>query len=82
MWEMILHGAVGGLAYSLSGLANKDKKEGFDWKKMLPTMVIAVIVGGIAGYTGQDYGFVANSAAVAGFTVIAEKAFKGIFRKK
>ena len=82
MWVQILQGAVGGLAYSLSGLANKEKREGFNWKKMLPTIVIACVVGGIAGYTGQDYGMMANSATAAGFTVIAEKVFKGLFVKK
>lgn len=77
----ILAGAVGGLAYSLSGLANKDKREKFDWKKMLPTIVVAAIVGGIAGWQGMDYGVVANGAVAAGFTVVVEKLWKAIYRK-
>ena len=82
MIENIILGAVGGLAYSLSGLANKDKREKFDYKKMLPTVILATVIGGIAGFTGQDYGIVANTASVAGITVIVEKVFKGFFSKK
>ncbi len=82
MMIQIVIGAVGGLAYSLSGLANKDKRESFDWKKMLPTLVIAGVIGGIAGFTGQDYGMVANGAMAAGITVIIEKFAKAIFLRK
>lgn len=82
MYSQIISGVVGGLAYSLSGLANKQKREKFQWGKMIPTLVVAGIVGGIAGYTGQDYGIVANGAVAAGITVIVEKVFKAIFRRK
>ena len=81
MITQIINGVVGGLAYSLSGLANKDKREGFDWKKMIPTLVIAGIVGGIASYLGQDYGLVANGATAAGITVVVEKFWKAIWRR-
>ena len=81
MIEQIILGAVGGLAYSLSGLVNKDKREKFDWKKMLPTIIVATGVGAVAGYTGQDYGAIANVASSAGVTVVIEKIFKGLFIK-
>jgi len=82
VWLQALNGAVGGLAYSLAGLANKEKRESFQWSKMLPTIVIATSVGAIAGFTGQDYGIVANGAMAAGITVVVEKVFKAIFFKK
>lgn len=82
IWIQAVTGAVGGLAYALSGLANKDKRETFDWKKMLPTLVVAAIVGGLAGFMGQDYGYMANGATAAGITVIVEKFFKAMFLKK
>ena len=82
IWTQAITGVIGGLAYSLSGLANKNKRESFDWKKMLPTLVVAGIVGGIAGLMGQDYGYMANGATAAGITVVVEKFFKSIFRGK
>ncbi len=81
MIGQIITGAVGGLAYSLSGLANKDKRESFSWGKMTPTIIVAAIVGGIAGATGQDYGIIVNGSAAAGITVIVEKLYKAILKK-
>ena len=74
----VVTGAIGGLAYSLSGLAAKDKRESFDWKKMLPTIVIAGIVGGIAGFMGQDYGMVADSSIAAGITAVVMKLWSAV----
>jgi len=81
MIQQILLGAVGGIAYASAGLANKEKRESFNWKKMLPTVIIGAIVGGISGFTGQDYGMIANAGYAAGITVIVEKVFKAIFLK-
>jgi len=81
MIELIITGAIGGLAYSLSGLANKDKRENFDWMKMVPTIVVSAIVGGIAGATGQDYGMVINGSAATGITVVVEKLYKALIKK-
>lgn len=81
MIEQIIVGAVGGFAYSLSGLVNKEKRESFDWKKMVPTIVVAGVIGAIAGATRQDYGMIANGTMAAGATVIIEKVWKAIYRK-
>ena len=77
----VLIGAVGGLAISVAGLMKKDKKEGFNFMKMAPTIVVAGIVGGVAGYLGQDYGMVANGALAGGITNVVENVFKAIYRK-
>lgn len=82
MITQIITGAVGGFAYSLSGLANKEKREGFQFKKMIPTIVVAGIVGGLAGFMGQDYGVVATGSMAAGITVVVEKFFKAVFFRK
>lgn len=82
MWMQVLYGAIGGLAYSLAGLANKEKRESFNIWKMLPTVIIATIVGGIAGFQGVDYGFLVDSSMAAGITVVVEKVFKAIFLRK
>ena len=74
----VVTGAIGGLAYALSGLAAKDKRESFDWKKMLPTIVIAGIVGGIAGFMGQDYGMVADSSIAVGITAVVMKLWSAV----
>ena len=81
MIKHIITGLIGGLAYSLSGLANKKKREKFNLKKMLPTLITAGIIGAIAGYLGQDYGVVANSSMVAGITAVIEKLCKAIYRR-
>jgi hypothetical protein len=81
MIEQIITGAIGGLAFSLTGLAKKDTRESFDWKKMAPTIIVAGIVGGLAGYAGQDYGIVANSALAGGVTMLVENIWKAIWRK-
>jgi membrane associated rhomboid family serine protease len=82
MYTQILSGAIGGLAYSLSGLADKAKREKFDWKKMAPTLIIAVVIGGIAGYTNQDYGVVANSASIAGITSVVQKIWHAVVKER
>ena len=79
--NQILNGLIGGLAYSLAGLANKSKREKFNWKKMAPTLIVAAIIGGIAGATNQDYGVVANGAMAAGLTAVIEKSWKPIYQK-
>ena len=78
----ILTGAVGGLAYSLSGYANAKKREGFDLKKMAPTVIVAAIVGGIAGFLGQDYGVVNSGAMAAGVTAVVEKCYKAVMKAR
>lgn len=74
-------GVVGGVAYSLSGLSNKSKRESFNWKKMAPTVIIAGVVGGIAGFTGQDYGIIASGAYAAGITVVVQKFWQALIKK-
>ena len=75
MLAQIITGIVGGCAYVLTGLADKDKRENFQWKKMVPTIIIAGVVGGLAGATGQDYGVVANGSAIVGITAIVNKLY-------
>ena len=77
----IITGAIGGLAISVAGLMKASKKEKFDWKKMAPTIVVAGVIGGIAGYLNQDYGVVANGALAGGVTNVVENLFKAVYRK-
>lgn len=77
--NQVFVGVVGGFCYSLSGLANAKARESFDWKKMAPTIIVAAIVGGVAGFTGQDYGIVVNGSMAAGITVIVEKTWKALW---
>lgn len=81
MWNQIVLGGIGGLAYSLSGLAKKKEREEFDWKKMAPTIILGAVIGVAAGITGQDYGVVANTAAMAGVTGLIENFWKAVCRK-
>jgi len=81
MITQILVGAVGGLAYALSGLANANKREGFDIKKMAPTVIVAGIVGGVAGFLGQDYSIVSSGAMAAGITAVVQKFWSAVVKK-
>ena len=76
----IIVGAIGGLSYAMSGFANAKKREGFDWKKMAPTVIVAGIVGGVAGFLGQDFGIVSGGAMAAGITAVVEKFWKAIIK--
>jgi len=81
MWDQIVTGLVGGLAISLSGLAKKESRENFDLKKMAPTVIIAGVVGAIAGWQGLDYGMAANGTLAIAVTVFVENAWKAFWRK-
>lgn len=81
MLEQIIQGAVGGLVYAFSGFANKPSKEKFDYAKMGTSVVIAALVGAVAGYTGQDFGVVANSALAMAITTVVQKGYSAISKK-
>ena len=81
MLQQIISGAIGGVAYSLSGIFNKPVSEDFDLSKTGLTLGVAVILGAIAGYTGMDYGVLINSTMSAGATAVIEKIIKGIKKK-
>ena len=80
MWTQILYGAIAGFGLSLTGWA-KNKTE-FDFMKMVPTLLISTIVGGIAGYTGQDYGFIATGTLGASVSMVITNLWKAIFPNK
>lgn len=81
MLTQVILGAVGGLAYSLSGLAKKDSRETFDFKKMAPTIIVGAIVGGISGYAGMDLSAAQNTAWSGFVTAIVENGWKAFSRK-
>lgn len=74
-------GAIGGLAYSLSGLANKEKRESFDWTKMAPTVIVAGVVGGVAGFMQLDMAAAQSMGFAAGVTVVVEKLWKALLKQ-
>ena len=81
MWTQVITGIIGGLAYSLSGLAKKESRESFSWIKMLPTIIVGGVVGIVAGFTNQDYGVVVDTAGIAGVTAFVENIWKALYRK-
>lgn len=80
MIGLIVNGVIGGLAYSLVGVGAKPGKEDFDWGKLIPTLVISGVVGGIAGLTGQDFGVILNGSVAITATVIVQKGWKAILK--
>jgi len=81
MLTQIITGVIGGAIYSLTGLAKSQDKNGFDWKKMAPTLVVGLVVGGIAGFLNLDFGIVANTSLSAGITAVVENIGKTVKRK-
>lgn len=81
MIEQIISGIIGGIVYSFAGYANKPIKERFDWQKISTTFIVAIVVGAVTGYLGTDYGIVANTAVVTGFTVVIDKFVKALIKK-
>lgn len=80
MIEQIVSGIVGGAIYSLSGIA-KNQTDKFSLLKATPTLVVGLVIGGIAGFLNIDYGIVANLSLSAGFTAVVENIGKAFKRK-
>jgi hypothetical protein len=77
---LVLEGVLGGVVYSLTGLANKPSKEKFDWIKIIPTLIISAIVGGVAGYTGTDFGILINGSMAAGISAVVQKGWSAFMK--
>ena len=50
-------------------------------KKIAPVIILGGIIGGFAGYTGQDYGMVADAAWTGYAAIIVENVLKWGWRK-
>lgn len=81
MIEQIITGLIGGLVYSLTGLAKSNSLEKFNWSKMVPTLIVGGVIGVVAALTNQDYGIVANLSFAAGLTAVVENIGKAVYRK-
>jgi len=64
MIEQIIYGAITGLVYSGAGWLKEEdiKKADFDYTKLLKSVVICAVVGGIAGYSNADFGILITSS--------------------
>ena len=81
MWANILQGAIGGAVFAFTGYAKNQKKdEGFDFFKFGTSIVVAAVIGGIAGYAGMEYGAVADMTLAGGFGLGIENLFKAVKR--
>jgi phage shock protein PspC (stress-responsive transcriptional regulator) len=82
MYEQIIIGIIAGLAYSLAGWqinseaqkqnSTKKKKESLklDLVKLGRSVIICGVVGGIAGYTQQDFNILLTGGLGIGITKI------------
>ena len=48
--------------------------------KAVPTLIISAIVGGIAGYTGNDFGILINGSMAAGISAVVQKAWAALIK--
>ena len=80
MLEQIISGIVGGAIYSLSGIA-KNQDDNFSFIKATPTLVVGLVIGGIAGFLNLNYGIVENLTLSAGLTAVVENIGKAFKRK-
>lgn len=88
MIEQIVYGVVTGLGYSILGWQANQTKEnataGFEWRKLLKSVIVCSAVGGLAGYTGQDFNMLIVGSVGVGATKTLDliwKFIKGRFIK-
>jgi ABC-type xylose transport system permease subunit len=74
-------GLLVGLVTALLGYFKSEKPENFDGKKFALTLLIGVIVGGIAGGSGLSYDEAYAWAATAGILVWTEFFGKALIRR-
>jgi len=70
MYEQIIAGVVTGIGYSIIGWKKqiKKKKSKFAWLKLVKSVVICSIVGGIAGYLNTDFNVALTGTVGIGVT--------------
>lgn len=86
----VIHGAMLGAGYALKGWFSKrnekfDKRK-FNAVKFVPPIIVAAVIGGIAGYYGMGYetaaaninNFVAISTLELGATIFVKELLKKI----
>jgi len=85
--NQIVVGVLTGIGYALLGFGKnkrKDKNTKLCWKKMLKSVVICAVVGGIAAYQGLDLGnFTAIMTSSLGITAtkLIDLIYKIIFKE-
>lgn len=73
------------LGYGKNLAGAKPEEVKFDPQKMIPSLVISLVIGGIAGASGASYDKIETIGAQFGLTYIAQDALKiilGWFGKK
>ncbi len=84
MYEDVIAGIIGGIAYSTLGWAkaSRQKSEGLDWKKLGKTVIISAVVGGIAGYRNADFSVLMSGGAGIFVTTIVNKFVSIIWKSE
>jgi len=77
----LANGAWIGLTRSFLGLGKNlssttTTEQAFDLKKMLPSLVIGIVIGGIAGASGLQYDKIESIGLQLGLTYAAQDALK------
>lgn len=81
MIEQIIAGLIGALTYGLIVYQKNKAYEDFDWKKFVPTLVIGLVIGAIAGVTNVSYDIVADSAVIGFLTMFVQNTYKAIMNQ-
>lgn len=72
MWEQIVTGIVTGIGYGIAGWQKNAKQlnqdRHFNWLELGKSAAICGIVGGIAGYTNQDFNLMLTGVVGIGIT--------------
>lgn len=81
----VLNGALAGVvAAGLGWLKNRDPKTGamekFEVKHMVPTVLVGLIVGAVAGWQNKDLSSYSAWLTTTPFVVTAELVMKAVFR--
>lgn len=83
MWIEIGRAVFDGLLVAGLGKFKKvgKKAKPWDWKKALPTLVIAGLAGGVANWLGLSFDSVYGDFMIIGSTVVVQNLWKVISRR-
>lgn len=76
----IVGSALSAAVYGYTSYTKSKSKEEFDIRKMIPVVITAGVIGGIAGYSGIEYNLMVDSASSVFAAVVIENVCKAFYR--
>ena len=80
MLRQVLAGIANGIVISLLGYLKSSTVESFSPRKMLQTVVVGAVVGGVSGFYGRTYEEAYEWCANMGIITVVEYVKKAVIR--